>query len=207
MKRPLMIAFPLIFYLIPSICIADSYSWTDNTGIAGNQYTLTVTGNTITLDITTSSVMPAGGPWYIDWIQFKITDKALSSIGSLSTAEWAATTSANQVQLQKFGAGMPNDGFGLIYWTGIQNSSTNPNSGVLLDGSKYEFVLNNVDFGGQTLFPWGDATLKVGYYDSINGGGQFDTRQMSQKVPEPGTLLFLGAGLIGLWGFRKKIKK
>jgi hypothetical protein len=26
-------------------------------------------------------------------------------------------------------------------------------------------------------------------------------------VPEPGTILLLGSGLLGLWGFRRKFKK
>jgi hypothetical protein len=36
---------------------------------------------------------------------------------------------------------------------------------------------------------------------------QIEMSDFSQAVPEPSTLLFLGSGLIGLWGLRKKLKK
>ncbi len=40
-----------------------------------------------------------------------------------------------------------------------------------------------------------------------DGGGQGSYSGSAAPVPEPGTLLLLGAGLLGLVGFRKRIKK
>jgi hypothetical protein len=35
----------------------------------------------------------------------------------------------------------------------------------------------------------------------------FDASLSSLAVPEPGVMLLLGCGLVGLWGFRRRIKK
>ena len=51
MKKIASMMLCLIFVVIPSICMAISYSWTDNTGITGNSYTLDITGNTITIAV------------------------------------------------------------------------------------------------------------------------------------------------------------
>ncbi len=37
--------------------------------------------------------------------------------------------------------------------------------------------------------------------------GRFTAENVPGQVPEPGTMLLIGSGLAGLWGFRRKIKK
>ena len=83
---------------------------------------------------------------------------------------------------------VPSTGDNPPYWTGtgVPNGD-NPSS-----RAYYFSLMSNTGYQsswviGNTAFAWG-------------------VRDIS-PIPEPSTLLLLGSGLIGLWGFRKKFKK
>ena len=64
----------------------------------------------------------------------------------------------------------------------------------------------------QDLTAYNDIT-EIRIYDITDGGGigwdtfKYDQGQGPSAVPEPTTMLLLGSGLLGLWGFRRKLKK
>ena len=77
-------------------------------------------------------------------------------------------------------------------------------SGNFGSGKLYKFdiasgnLLQTLDTGAGNYSLFGVAVFGEITQGGGGGGG---------KVPEPTTLLLLGSGLIGLWGFRKKFKK
>ena len=65
-----------------------------------------------------------------------------------------------------------------------------------LGGAKFFGWVGNDVFGFSTWSPTDSDGYAMGRF--VEGG---------TPVPEPATMLLLGSGLVGIWGFRRKFRK
>ena len=141
--------------------------------------------------------------WGIGWWSLKLDATGWESTGSPSTGgTWAAATGAP--------GGGPVDLIGANNWPQNQRNGIYVN-GVLVGGDKSGLALLNGTSTYRWEFGFTSADLdglefQVGYFSPNSPA----TPRLSQafQVPEPPSLLLLGAGLIGIAGYgRKKFKK
>ncbi len=212
MRKALVVA--LLLLALPAVGLAATYTWTDiSSGVPGSEYTLNITSvnpslhtysATFTVDTATYAT-----PWYINWFQFKMDDGTAATITSTSTSGWSIMNSGANINLAEFG----NEKFANDTWSGLYQTTAVEGAslgdlalGVRLDGGSFTWAFNfilDAPFNS-------DLPLQVGYYDGFSGGSsnpaQTRMSQPSNSVPEPGTLLLLGGGLVGLGMLKRKFR-
>jgi hypothetical protein len=159
--------------------------------------------------------------WFGGWYAFKFSSNSTASIDNLiyPTAEsWSVGDTSTQV-LWSGGNTQSylQDDFAGFHLDSLVSSTDIPTGGILLTDDypgPHEYVFT-FDLEVEDLFlpPQFGGTgipFKAGLYDGLTGASNVQFNQLSETmVPEPSTMLLLGAGLMGLAfiGRKKFIKK
>lgn len=210
---------------------AITLSYTDTVQSPGNSINYLLdfgvpSGNTYNATFTVSHTADTTPEWYAAWFTFNFsTGSNPATIANLTdpsgTGPWSVLTSSTDVLKGGGQYGSPLDaGAAGFYVASIASGAPadSPTQGIFVTGSlvtttpktfTFDFTTN----GGTLHDGVGDNEMpfKVGYYNKDTGATKWTVNRLSAeldvtKVPEPGTLLLLGSGILGIGLMGRKFR-